>query len=154
MKSSDTDVEALAVHFQKANAGRIYTLSGTSRRLRYVDVRAIAEELGDEICDALQGLHTFTGCDSASAFVGKGKKRAFSIIKSNKEMGTTFKHFGNSFEVSAETKFSCEKFVYLLYGGKSDGDVNFLHYSLFCTKICRHNNLLQQGIRCINTYYE
>ena len=76
MKSLDTDVEVLAVHFQKAIAGRIYILSGISKRLRYVDVRAIAEELGDEICDTLPGLHTFTGCDSTSAFVGKGKKRA------------------------------------------------------------------------------
>ena len=134
MKSSDTDVEVLAVHFQKAIAGRKYILSCTSKRLRYVDVRAIAEELGNEICDALPGLHTFTGCDSTSAFVGKGKKRALSIIKSNKEMCTTFKHFGNSFEVSTETKSSPEKFVCLLYGDKSDGDVNFLLYSLLCAK--------------------
>ena len=49
-------------------------------------------------------------------------------------MYTTFKHFGNSFEVSTKTKSSCEKFVCLLYGGKSDGDVNFLCYNLFCTK--------------------
>ena len=83
---------------------------------------------------ALPGLHTFTGCDSTSAFVGKEKKWALSIIKSNKEMCTTFENFGNSFEVSTETKSSCEKFVCLLYGGKSDGDMNFLHYSLFCTK--------------------
>ena len=49
-------------------------------------------------------------------------------------MYTTFKHFGNSFEVSTKTKSSSEKFVCLLYGGKSDGDVNFLCYNLFCTK--------------------
>ena len=52
VKSSDTDVEVIAVHFQKAIAGRIYILSGTSKRLRYVDVRAIAEELGNEIFGA------------------------------------------------------------------------------------------------------
>ena len=49
-------------------------------------------------------------------------------------MCTTLEHFRNSFEVSTETKSSCEKFVCLLYGGKSDGDVNFLCCSLFCTK--------------------
>ena len=52
VKSSDTDVEVITVHFQKAIAGRICILSGTSKRLRYVDVRAIAEELGNEIFGA------------------------------------------------------------------------------------------------------
>ena len=85
VESSDKDAEVLVVHFQKAIAGRMYILAGTSKRSRYVDVRAIAEELDNEICDALPGLHTFTGCDSTSAFVGKGRKRALSIIKSNKK---------------------------------------------------------------------
>ena len=119
------DVEVLAVHFQKAIPGSIYVLSGSPKGSRYFDARAIAEELADEICDALPGLHTFTGCNSTNAFVAEGKKRALTVIKSNKEMWTTFKHFRKSFEVNPETESSCEKFVCLLYGGKSDGDVNF-----------------------------
>ena len=70
-----------------------------------------------------RGLHAFTGCDSTSAFVGKGKKQALITIKSNKELWTTFKHFGNLFEVSPEKESSCEKFVFFLYVRKSDGDV-------------------------------
>ena len=57
VKSSDKDVKVLAVQVQKATAERIYILSGTSKRSRYVDVRAIAEELGDEICDALPYIY-------------------------------------------------------------------------------------------------
>ena len=81
VKSSDADVEALAVHFQKVIAGRVYILSCTSKRLRYVDVRAIAEELGDEICDALPRLYTFTGCDSTSALLVKGRSKH--LVSSN-----------------------------------------------------------------------
>ena len=85
MKSSDTDVEVFAVHFQKAcSCWEIIHSLWDLKEITYVDVRAIAEGLGDGICDARPGLHTFTGCDSTSAFAAKGKKRALSIIKSNK----------------------------------------------------------------------
>ena len=42
-------------------------------RTVYTDVSRIVRILGSELCRPLPGLHAFTGCDSVSAFSGKGK---------------------------------------------------------------------------------
>ena len=41
---------------------------------RYIDLTAIAEHLGSDVCTALPALHAFSGCDSTSAFSGWEKK--------------------------------------------------------------------------------
>ena len=82
VKSSDVDVEVLFIHHAKEINASLYILSGTKSRMRYIDILQIVENLGENICNALIGLHAFTGCDSVSALVGKGKKAAFSLIKS------------------------------------------------------------------------
>ena len=71
IKSSDVDVEMLLIHHAKEISVSLYILSGTKSRMRYTDISQIVENLGDNICSALIGLHAFTGCDSVSAFVGK-----------------------------------------------------------------------------------
>ena len=38
---------------------------------------AIGQSLGEYVCKALPGMYALTGCDSTSAFVGKGKMQAF-----------------------------------------------------------------------------
>ena len=34
----------------------------------YLDVSAIPDAAGPQLCDAIPGLHAFTGCDSLSSF--------------------------------------------------------------------------------------
>ena len=77
IKSSDTDVEVLALHHSAEIPARLYLCSGTLHHERFVDVCAISENLGNDICKALVGVHSLTGCDTTIAFVGKGKKERF-----------------------------------------------------------------------------
>ena len=49
----------------------------TKQRRRYLNMTAIGQSLGEDVCKALPGMHALTGCDSTSAFVGKGKRQAF-----------------------------------------------------------------------------
>ena len=86
------------------------------------------ENLGDNICNALIGFNAFTGCDSVSTFVGKGKKTAFSLLSKLDHLCETMKNLGDSPEASDDLFKGCEKFVCTLYGGKGF-DVNKLYYS-------------------------
>ena len=81
IKSSDTDVKVLAVHFKERIQSRLFILSGTKNRSRCVDIGEISNNLGKELCAALPGLHAFTGCDTTSAFVGKGKKKGLDLLE-------------------------------------------------------------------------
>ena len=73
------------------------------------------------------------GCDSTSAFVGKGKQAAFKIMHRSEENQSALQHLGESFELAEEVHTELERFVCQLYG-KAIRDVNDLRYKLFCTK--------------------
>ena len=81
IKCSDSDVEVISVALQHKIAARIYILSGTKQRLRLIDISDINKKLTQEVCDALLGLHAFIGCDSVSAFLGKGKNKVLEALQ-------------------------------------------------------------------------
>ena len=49
--------------------------------MRLIDISEINTKLNQEVCDALLGLDAFTGCDSLSAFLGKGKNKVSEILQ-------------------------------------------------------------------------
>ena len=77
-------------------------MCGTKNRTRYLDITKIFKTLGSGVCDALVGMHAFTGCDSISAFAGRGKTTAFKLLKSDKTHQEVFNQLGNSWDLSAE----------------------------------------------------
>ena len=99
IKSSDSDVEVISVAFQNKIAARIYILSGTKQRMRLIDISEINTKLNQEIYDALLGLHAFTGCDSVSAFLGKGKKNPSEIVQKCPQVRQAMQSLGTSWNV-------------------------------------------------------
>ena len=57
-------------------------------------VSRIVRMLGSELCRSLPGLHTFTGCETVSAFSGKGKVTALKLVKQNQSFQTLFQENG------------------------------------------------------------
>ena len=47
------------------------TRPGSNNRI--INITELGIKVGQEKCQAILGLHIFTGCDSISAFKGKGK---------------------------------------------------------------------------------
>ncbi len=81
IRSPDTDVAVLACAFHGDIPANILFYTGTKHRTRYINIDSISESIGGNVCQALLGMHAFTGCVSTSVFVGKGKKKAFELIK-------------------------------------------------------------------------
>ena len=133
IKSSDSDVEVISGALQHKIDARIYILSGTKQRMRIVDISEINNHFDPEVCDALLGLHAFTGCDSVSAFLGKGKKKGFEIIQKCPQVRQAMRSLGTSWEVDDDFLNACERLVCLLYG-IDHNDVNGVRYQLFLTK--------------------
>lgn len=104
-------------------------------RVEYLDVSAISEVAGPLLCDALPGLHAFTGCDSVSSFSGKGKKAPLKQCIVNDADCQAMTMLGRSFETD-DTLFSrCEKFVCHMYGTQ-----NFPQLTAVVTKCLQANN--------------
>lgn len=144
IKSPDTDVAVLAVAFSHAIPAKIIFLTGSGSKKREVDINAISDKLGRTICDALPGFHSFTGCDSTSAFAQRGKKQAFKLLCStaNSTAQMAFSNLGSDFQqLSMETTGALEKFVCQMYKAQNCSSVNDARYQLFCTKILQSNQL-------------
>ena len=83
--------------------------------------------------ESLLGFHCFTGCDTVSAFCGKGKIKPLHIMRNNLEYIMLFRSLGQSWDISQDVLKGLEKFVCNLYGSKI-GDVNEMRYKMYCTK--------------------
>lgn len=67
---------------------------------------------------------SFVGCDSTSAFAGKGKVKPWKLLLENPEFLEPFSLLGQSFEISEEVSTPLNRFVCLLYGDKKGTCVN------------------------------
>ena len=83
IKSPDTDVAVIGIYAASLDVFchvQLLWLMGTKDRWRFMHLSRLAHVLGTEICNSLPGYHAFTGCDTMSAFYGKGKKQSFEIL--------------------------------------------------------------------------
>ena len=63
---------------------------GTKARRRVVDIPKVAATVGIDVCRALVGVHAYTGCDTVSAFAGKGKAKALKLLSKTRKSNTHF----------------------------------------------------------------
>lgn len=117
--SEDTDVMMLSLACCKRINALLYQKTGTQNRTRYMNISNLAQCLGEDLCDALIGMHAFTGCDSTSAFAGKGKLGALKLVKESKTFQESFKSLGTSWDVSEEVHRNMESFVCRMYAPSS-----------------------------------
>ena len=80
-------------------------------------------------------MHAFTGCDSASAFSGKGKLTALKLRKRRPAYQELFQRLGVEWELSDELFVRLQEFTCLMYSSNpGTKDVNVLRYRLFCAR--------------------
>lgn len=72
--------------------------------------------LGVELCSALLGMHVFTGCDTCSAFKGKGKIKPLNMIQAKQTYLKAFQELGSSWDITDSLIENLETFVCELYG--------------------------------------
>ena len=80
-------------------------------------------------------MHAFTGCDSVSAFAGKGKAQALKLMLSDKESSETFTELGQEWDLCPDLMKKLETLTCRLYAPRTTIEtVNDLRYQLFCAK--------------------
>ena len=58
--------------------------TGRGNKRRFIDINGISQKYGENTCEALPGFHASTGCESVSAFSGKGKQSAIRLYLKTK----------------------------------------------------------------------
>lgn len=141
VNSPDTDVFVLAISFCKEIGANLYFHTGKAANKRTIHVQRIHNHLGDEVSDALIGLHCFTGCDTASAMHGVGKLKAIKTMLSDKEHCVTLRKLGTSFQLTTELYEASEAFACALYDLKGYRDVNYARSQMFKSGKCTDRSL-------------
>lgn len=137
IRTVDTDVLVLAVSNAVLHSEtEIWIAFGTGKHLRYIPAHQIAASLGNERARALPMFHSFTGCDTVSAFAGRSKKTAFDVWKSFGDLTPVLCSLSSdpsSFQ--AEHMSVMESFVVLMYDRTcQETEVNAARKHMFCTK--------------------
>ena len=79
--------------------------------------------------DLSPGLHAFTGCDSVSAFSGKGKVTALKLVKQSKSFQTLFQEIDMEWTLTDDRFAKLQEFTYKMYSSTTRTyDVNELRY--------------------------
>ena len=117
--------------------------TGTGDKHRFLSVRKHAAVLGNAT-QALPGLHAFTGCDSTSAYVHKGKNRPLSIMRRRADFIQAFSDLGTDASKVDDSLFSVlQEFVCAMYSSYNVSDVNNVRSTLFRA---RYNTGLPQSM--------
>ena len=132
VRSPDTDVFVLLLHYSFRIPHQLLFDTGCSSNRRVLDVHKLAKELEPDVCAALPSFHAFTGCDSTSAFVRKGKRVPFKLLCNNQDAVDAFKNLGTTpNSISEAAAKDLEKFVCSMYGKPTFSDIDKLRYETF-----------------------
>ena len=131
----NTDIFLLCLAFKCFIPASMYVKCGTQTRNRYVSISSVVAAVGGELCKCLIGMHTFTGCDTVSAFTGRGKITALRLVKQQTSYQEMFKQLGMEWVLSYMLFQSLQEFTCKLYCSQPRTDnINELRYRLFCAK--------------------
>ena len=78
---------------------------------RFIDVTNLSITLGSHVCDALPGLHAFTGCDFTSSFLGKGKVKPYEYMQKSTGFQHAFERLGENVIPEETVIKTLEEFV-------------------------------------------
>lgn len=133
--SQDTDVFIMFLSFARQFACQVYIEGGTQTRDKIVDVQKVDAAVGQNTCFALPGLHSFTGCDTLSAFGGKGKIGVFKLVQKKTKYQVAFTQLGKEWSVPGDLFNMLQEFTCKLYAARCpNATVNKLRYQLFRAK--------------------
>ena len=118
----------------------VYFETGKKNKKRLINLTELGNHYSDEYCKALLGLHAFTGCDSASAFKGKGKVKAIKLMLKDDQALKAAAALGNDWTLSEDVIDGLQRLTCQLYGMRRIDNVNTCRY-MKLTSVCCPDDL-------------
>ena len=132
--ADDTDVLVLCLAFSADISCPLFQKCGTKKRVRFLDITKLRQALGYSVCTALIGMHAYTGCDTVSAFAGRGKLGALKLMRAE-HWQEVFRELGQSWGLSTDLFKKLQAFTCKLYPtSMTTEDINTARYQLFCAR--------------------
>ena len=135
ISSEDTNVFILALSLHNKITARLFQRCGTKYWKRLVNLKNAVTTLSIDVCMGLIGMHTYTGCNTVSAFAGNRKPKALKLLINDQVNQSIFLQLDQEWVLSSELIDQVEAFTCQIYALKAPTSmVNKLKYYLFCAK--------------------
>lgn len=137
IRTVDTDVVVLSTAlFANLVLEELWIAFGSGKNFKHIPVREIASILTPEKSLSLLFFHAFSGSDSTSAFLGIGKRTAWTAWKSYPEITSVFRKLSDCPPAMNDTDISSiEKFTVHLYDKNCTTEsINTFRKDLFSRK--------------------
>ena len=142
IRSPDTDVFILLLKFAQRVKQTVLFDTGIGDKRRLINVHKIIEESGQELCNVLPSLHAFSGCDTVSAFVRKGKILPLKLLKGNPEFLHLFEELGSSISVDDNLLTGLEHFTCQMYKKSCKESIDKLRHDMFLQRYSPRSSVL------------
>ena len=143
VRSPDTDVFIFLLKFGQDILNPLLFDTGVGNKQRLLDVHKIISEVGEGICGVLPALHAYSGCDTTSAFIHKGKLAPLKTLLKHKDFIDDFLELGSSDDLKDTTLVKLKEFTYLKKKRlASDDDIHKLRYNQFMKKFSPKQGIL------------
>ena len=142
ISSPDTDVFVICLGMQHMINASVFFLTGVKNSRRIIDITTVTDNFFETvnqceaskelILEALIGIHSFTGCDTISAFAGKGKVKPLNLMMKDKKYVETFSRLGKSVNVDDDVMNEIKRFVCHIYGWRGTQSLQDVRYKMYC----------------------
>ena len=141
VKSPDTDVFFILVYYAK----RIENISilfetGRGNKRRLLNITSFSNDISAVYSSALLSMHAYTGCDTVSAFKGRGKLKALKALQQNPRFIETLAKLGESWHMDAFLLDDVEAFTCAMYGRSNFTNVDDLRFYMLKEK-CQNETI-------------
>ena len=137
IRANDTDIFILLAHhlphFQGSHSVWMDAGHSSTNTRRFINMTSIVHILPRIVCEALPGLHAFTGSDFTASFLNKGKIRPYEIMCKSAVFTACFADLGANQGLSDDEILGTpiEHFVCSMYGRAKITNVNEARLALF-----------------------
>ena len=105
VRSPDRDIFFILLYYAaKTNITLLFDTGSRCKR-RLFNMSQLAHDFTPPNCDALQGLHSFSRCDTTSAFKGIGKVKPIKLLQKKPCHQIVFQNLGKTWDVSEDLFF-------------------------------------------------
>ena len=144
ISSPDTDVFVICLSVHLLIDANVFFLTGVKSSRRIIDITKVADHVYESLnsCEvskeilmkSLVGFHSFTGCDTISAFAGRGKIKPLKLMVRDVRYVEAFDQLGEHTEITGNLLQTIKAFVCHMYGWKSSDSVDEIRYRMYCQR--------------------
>ena len=114
--------------------------TGRGNKSTLLDITALSKEISAIYTSALLSLHIYTGCNTVSAFKGKGKLKPLKALQLHPQFIETLAKLGESWSMDKDLLDEIEAFTCAMYGRPKFLNVDYLRFYMLSDK-CKNETI-------------